>query len=228
MEKQSLNQAQFIFYILTGVFIAVLVACNLIFQKFFSWNPFGLYNFEISVGLLPYPITFLVTDLISEIYGKQRANQVVKVGLISTVFVMGVIVLAEQVNATNWSPVSNAEFSKVFGLTGAAVAASMIAYLLAQFIDIKIYHFWKKLTQGKHLWLRNNFSTITSQFVDTSVVLLILCSFKAISWSLYGTLLFSGFLFKVLVALVDTPLLYVSVFLLRKKFNLKINEEINW
>jgi uncharacterized integral membrane protein (TIGR00697 family) len=213
---------------LAAIFIASLVSCNLIFQKFFVWNPFGMFRFEVSVGILPYPITFLITDIISEIYGKKRANQVVTVGLFSTVFVMGVVALADIVPATEWSPVSNEMFTMVFGLTGVAVAASMFAFLMAQFIDIRIYHFWKKLTKGKHLWIRNNFSTMTSQFVDTASVLVLLCFFGAIDWSKFGVLLLNGFLFKVLVAIFDTPFLYLFVNIIKKNFGLEIDEEVDF
>ena len=102
----------------------------------------------------------------------------------------------------------------------------MMAYLFAQYIDIQIYHFWKKLTKGKHLWLRNNFSTFLSQFVDTFSVLFLLCTFGQIEWELFVGLLLSGFLFKVLVAICDTPLLYLGVFIMRKKFKLKKCEEL--
>ena len=86
-----------LYLILAGIFIASLVSCNLVFQKFFTWTPFGLYTFEISVGILPYPITFLVTDLISELYGKKKADQVVIAGLFASVFVMGIILIADAV-----------------------------------------------------------------------------------------------------------------------------------
>jgi len=102
----------------------------------------------------------------------------------------------------------------------------MIAYLLAQFVDIKIYHYWKKVTKGKHLWLRNNFSTITSQFLDTFSVLFLLCSFGVIEWKLFSILLLNGFLFKVLIALLDTPILYLAVHYFRKIFKLEVGEEI--
>ena len=222
-EKQQ--QADTLYLILTGIFIASLVSCNLIFQKFFTWNPFGLYNFEISVGILPYPITFLVTDLISEIYGAKRANRVVVAGLVSSVFVLGVVSIANLSTATSWSPVSNNEFSKVFGLTTASVGASMAAYLAAQFIDIRLFHFWKRITKGKHLWIRNNFSTITSQFVDTVLVVGILCSLEVIEWNRFGELLFAGWLFKAIIAALDTPVLYVCTWGIRKHFGLKPAEE---
>ena len=119
-------------------------------------------------------------------------------------------------------------FNQVFGLTGIAVAASMLAYLLAQFIDVKLYHFWKTLTRGKHLWLRNNASTVCSQLVDTATVLLLLCTAGAIDWNKFGILLLNGFLFKVLVALFDTPILYLLVWRARKVFKLKPGEEIGF
>lgn len=224
MTKKPL--ADQLYLILAGVFIASLVACNLIFQKFFTWSPFGLYTFEISVGILPYPITFLVTDIISEIYGRKKADAVVYAGLFTSLFVLVVVYLADVAEATAWSPVSNSMFSKVFGLTGVAVGASMAAYLVAQFIDIRVFHFWKRLTKGKHLWLRNNASTITSQLVDTLTILVLLCVSGVIEWNKFWFLFANGFLFKTLVALIDTPFFYIITAALRRKFNLKIGEEL--
>lgn len=223
--------AQRIYFLLGGLFITSLVVSNLIFQKFFYWQPFeaeifGSKLFEISVGILPYPITFLITDLISEIYGKKRANQVVVAGIFASIFSLLIIFVADSVPAIPNSPVQDSLFNKVFGNSVIAVFASMSAYLFAQFIDIQVYHFWKKLTKGKHLWLRNNFSTWFSQFIDTFSVLFLLCSFEILPWTSFKGLLISGFLFKVLVAFLDTPFLYFGVYLFRKRFNLKVNEEI--
>ncbi len=216
-----------IYLTLAALFITSLVVSNLIFQKFFSWDFFGIYTFEISVGILPYPLTFLVTDLISEIFGKKKANQVVIAGIFASFFSLLIIYVSDVVTATSWSPVSDTVFSNVFGLSIIAVFSSMIAYLLAQFVDIRIYHYWKRLTKGKHLWLRNNFSTITSQFLDTFSVLFLLCSFGVIEWKLFTILLLNGFLFKVMVALLDTPILYLAVYYIRKLFNLEVGEEID-
>ena len=223
--------AQRLYLILGLLFITSLVVSNLIFKKFFYYYPFdfsifGVKLFEISVGILPYPITFLITDLISEIYGKKKANEVVIGGIFASFFAMGIIYVANVAPATNWSPVSDNLFSTVFGSTAIAVLASMLAYLFAQFVDIQIYHFWKKLTQGKHLWLRNNCSTFLSQFIDTATVLLLLCILGEIDWNLFGGLLLAGFLFKVIIAALDTPFLYLGVYYFRKRFKLDINEEI--
>ena len=133
--------------------------------------------------------------------------------------------------ATSWSYVDDALFSKVFGNSAIAVFASMLTYLFAQFVDIQIYHFWKRITKGKHLWLRNNFSismsTWFSQFVDTFTIVGLLCTFGIIDWANFTGLLISGFLFKVFVAILDTPFLYLGVYSFRKRFKLKVNEELD-
>lgn len=232
MDDKKKILAQNIYLILASLFIASLVASNLIFQKFFYWYPFnieifGVKLFEVSVGLLPYPITFLITDILSEVYGKKKANQVVFTGIFASLFSLAIVYVSIEVPATNWSGVNDTMFNTVFGSAPLAVLASMLAYLLAQFIDIRVYHFWKKLTNGKHLWLRNNFSTFSSQFIDTLTVLTLLCSFAIIPWDKFLGLLISGVLFKIIIAALDTPILYVIVYLFRKKFNLKMGEEIS-
>ncbi len=232
MDSSLRATADRIYLFLAALFITSLVVSNLIFQKFFYWYPFsvrlfGSNLFELSVGILPYPITFLITDLISEIYGKKKANQVVTAGIFASFFSIVILLIAQAVPAIPASPVDDTTFDKVFALSPLAVLASMLAYLFAQYIDIRIYHFWKNLTRGKMLWLRNNFSTFASQFIDTFTVIVLLCSFGVLPWSLFWGLLVSGVLFKLLVAALDTPLLYLLVFLFRKKFNLKENEEIH-
>jgi len=231
MSEQKQNLARKIYLYLAALFITSLVVSNLIFQKFFYWYPFDLTIgsiklFELSVGILPYPITFLVTDLISEIYGQKKANQVVVAGIFASFFSITIILISNYVPALESSPINDETFSSVFSLSGLAVLASMLAYLFAQFIDIKIYHFWKKLTKGKMLWLRNNFSTFSSQIIDTVTVISLLCLFEVLSWDSFFGLVVSGIVFKILIAFLDTPLLYLSVYLFRKKFNLKIGEEI--
>lgn len=223
--------AQRIYMLLGALFITSLVVSNLIFQKFFYWYPFdieifGSKLFEISVGILPYPITFLITDLISEIYGKKKANQVVVMGIFASLFSLGIILLANAVPAIENSPVKDDLFSTVFGQSSIAVFSSMLAYLFAQFVDIQIYHFWKKRTRGKYLWIRNNFSTWFSQFVDTFSIVGLLCIFEILPWQAFKGLLISGFLFKVFVAALDTPFLYLGVWLFRKRFSLSINDEL--
>lgn len=211
------------YLILAGLFIAALVACNLIFQKFFMLEiPLpggGTHVFRQSVGIIAYPLTFLVTDILSEIYGARRANQVVLAGLVASVFTTGLVELADLAHSAEFG-IGGDTFHQVFGLSKIAVFASMMAYLTAQFIDIRLFHFWKRLTKGKHLWLRNNASTITSQLVDTFVVLALLASFNAagITWANLPGLFLDGLLFKWTVAILDTPLFYIAVRTLERRF----------
>ena len=231
MDDKSTKLARIIFLYLAALFITSLVVSNLIFQKFIYWYPFnidifGSKLFELSVGILPYPITFLITDLISEIYGQKKANQVVIAGIFSSIFSILIILVADFAPAIKNSPVSDEIFTKVFSNSPLAVFASMISYLFAQFVDIKIYHFWKKLTSGKHLWFRNNFSTFSSQFIDTFTVISLLTFFEILPSESFWGLVLSGFLFKVLIAAIDTPFLYLFVYFFRKKFNLQVGQEI--
>ena len=232
MNSENKLLAQKLYFFLGSIFITALVVSNLIFQKFFSWYPFnfeilGIKLFELSVGVLPYPITFLITDIISEIFGKRKANQVVFMGILASIFSIGLLLLGDVLPASSTSPIDDKTFNLVFSASPLAVLASMSAYLIAQFLDIRIYHFWKQLTKGKYLWLRNNFSTFSSQIIDSTTVIALLCIFDILAWDLFLGLVLSSITFKILVAVIDTPLLYLLVGLIRKKFNLGINDEIN-
>ena len=232
MNSKNKLLAQKLYFFLSSIFITALVVSNLIFQKFFSWYPFnfevfGIKLFELSVGVLPYPITFLITDIISEIFGKRKANQVVVMGILASIFSIGLLLLGDVLPASSSSPIDDKTFNLVFSASPLAVIASMSAYLIAQFLDIRIYHFWKQLTQGKYLWLRNNFSTFSSQIIDSTTVIALLCIFDILAWDLFLGLVLSSITFKIVVAVIDTPLLYLLVGLIRKKFNLGINDEID-
>ena len=232
MNSKSKLLAQKLYFFLSSIFITALVVSNLIFQKFFSWYPFnfevfGIKLFELSVGVLPYPITFLITDIISEIFGKRKANQVVVMGILASIFSIGLLLLGDVLPASSTSPIDDKTFNLVFSASPLAVLASMSAYLIAQFLDIRIYHFWKQLTKGKYLWLRNNFSTFSSQIIDSTTVIALLCIFDILAWDLFLGLVLSSIIFKIMVAIIDTPLLYLLVGLIRKKFNLGINDEVS-
>jgi len=231
---------------LGAIFIASLVVCNLIVQKFFVWEPFGTRNFfYLSAGIIPYPLTFLVTDILSECYGKKRANQVVIAGLVASLFVLLVVWAADAIRSEpgglfypalrtlSGADVRTGEelsaqrfdlyFHQIFGRTGRAIGASMVAYLVAQLVDIQLFHFWRKVTRGRHLWIRNNFSTITSQLVDTTLVVGLLF----IGTELQGRIpqmILSGWVFKALVALSDTPFFYAAVYAWRRWFPEQVAE----
>lgn len=213
-----------IYLYLAAIFIAALVVCNLIANKFITID-LGFKTFVISAGILPYPITFLITDILSEIYGKKKTARIVWAGFGASLFVLGVLLLAQQFTAIAGSPVDDETFNKVFGNSWRVIFASMTAYLCAQLIDVRIYHFWKEKTAGKHLWLRNNFSTVFSQLVDTTLVVCVL--FLGVrSHSEILQFILDGWLFKMLCAFIDTPLLYAITAFIRNKLGLKFGEEV--
>lgn len=218
MDLDNKNFKDQFYLILSGIFIASLVTCNLIANKFVTVD-LGFKVFVVSAGILPYPITFLVTDLISELYGQKKANLVVVAGFFASMVVLLFLWLGGQFNAIPDSLVSDQVYDSVFRNAWRIIAASMIAYLFAQVVDVRIFHFWKKLTNGKHLWLRNNASTVVSQLLDTILVICILF------FGVWGTgqifsAIIDGWTFKMLMALIDTPIIYGIIYLLKGKIDI--------
>lgn len=223
-----------LFLSLTGIFLTSLVLGNVIgttkFATIFSvalpqWllgivpslvRDGGIYSMSVPVGVIAYPFTFLATDLISELFGRKKAQLVVWIGFWMNVFMLFLMTV------NHWLPNSAGVsggldlFEGVYKFMVGNTIASMIAYLTAQTIDVRLFHFWKKRTKGKHLWLRNNASTIVSQLVDSTAILSILYMAGNLGEevSSIGTLvilILNSYLFKFFFALFDTPLFYAGV-----------------
>lgn len=241
------RRREHVFLILAGVFLGTLAMLNILgISRFivlgsygsatgFLWGTpggAGDYTFAVAIGVLPYPVTFLCTDLISEFFGRRRANFVVWVGLILNVWVMFILWLGGVLPGfgdlgPSGQPVLDAAgrapvFFEMRTLAFGAVTASMIAYLVAQFVDVQVFHLWKRLTRGKHLWLRNNGSTLVSQIADTVAVILITHFYahalpidaQASLWQQLWLFIATGYAFKLVAALLDTPVIYAAVWAL--------------
>ena len=242
------KRRQRVYLILSGVFLGTLALLNVLGISRFLDLSFELFGLNIpmvvAIGVLPYPITFLCTDLISELFGEKKARDMVWVGLLLNGWVVfllwlgGVLPGFEPMDPATGLPQTDAAgrlpvFFEVRQLAFGAVAASMIAYLAAQFCDVRLFHFWKKLTGGRHLWLRNNASTMTSQMVDTTAVILITHYYAhalpideaAPLAPQLLTFILSGYVFKLLVAAVDTGPVYLLVRWLRPYLGLTGTEE---
>lgn len=238
-EQQVHIRRERVFLVLSGMFLGTLAMLNILgisrfiklFEIDFDVSRPGATAFAVAVGVLPYPLTFLCTDYISELFGRRRANAVVWVGLVLNLWVVAILWVGSALPGfggldpvTNMPPVPewNAAkgafeetgwtFFQIRNLAFGAVAASMVAYLAAQFIDVQVFHFWKNLTKGKHLWLRNNGSTLVSQIVDTTAVILITHFFahalpideNASLWPQLLLFILTGYVFKLVAALLDT------------------------
>ena len=238
-----------VFLVLAGIFLGTLSLLNILgISRFIdlSFEVFGLdIPMIVAVGVLPYPVTFICTDLISELYGRKRATEVVWVGLLLNVWVVfllwigGTLPGFEAVDPATGDLLPDAAgrlpvFYEVRTLAFGVVTASMIAYLAAQWCDVQLFHLWKWLTKGRHLWLRNNGSTLVSQLVDTTAVILIthywakalpIDTGAALTPQLL-TLIASGYAFKLIVALVDTVPIYGLVAILRRFLGIEKGQEI--
>lgn len=225
MNKKQRQKADNLYLTLAGLFITALVVCNLIANKFVSVD-LGFYTFTLSAGVLPYPITFLITDILSEMYGRKKTSRVVLMGFAALLFTILILWLGKQFAAIESSPVSDSVYNAAFGNSQRVIFASMIAYLVAQLVDVRLFHFWKRLTNGKMLWFRNNASTMLSQLVDTTLVVGVLFYGKE-SFETMSGFIIDGWLFKALAAFVDTIPIYIIVWIIRRQFNLKWGQEIS-
>ena len=161
-----------VFLVLAGLFLGTLGMLNILgLTRFLALGQIGSWPIVVAVGALPYPVTFLCTDLISELWGEEKAAQVVWVGLLLNGWVVLILWLGGVMPGLSGGPEDT--FFEIQRLAFGSVGASMVAYLTAQFVDVRLFHFWKQRTEGKALWLRNNGSTLVSQFVDTTAVVLI-------------------------------------------------------
>lgn len=217
-----------LFLLLSGIFLTALVLGNIIGTTKFVY----VFGLTVPAGVLAYPFTFLATDLICELYGKKRAQILVWTGFILNFFMLGLMTLGHLL--PNASGVSGAAstFDRVYEFMVGNVIASMIAYLIAQTVDVHMFHFWKKLTKGKHLWLRNNASTTVSQLVDTIAILTILYFANNLGPDIDSVnkllpLIFYSYLFKFFFALFDTPLFYLGVYFLKDKVH-DDPDEVKW
>ena len=226
-----------VFIVLAAVFFGAMTLLNVVgLTRFIQLGPLAL-----AVGVLPYPLTFLVTDLISELYGKSRANFVVWVGLGLNIFVITIMFLGQWFEAVApgsqppWQTLTLAKplglatgevlsgevdlFYIIYSCSAGSVFASMLAYISAQFVDVQIFHWVKKKTGGKALWLRNNVSTLCSQWIDSLVVISVTFGISLFQGEMalksFLLLLMSNYLFKMLAALLDTLPFYFLVYRLR-------------
>ena len=213
-----MNFKEKLFLFLSGIFLTSLVLANIVGTTKFVI----VLGLTVPAGVLAYPFTFLATDLICELYGKKRAQSLVWVGFSMNFFMLGLMMLGHYLKDASGISGATSTFESVYEFMIGNVIASMIAYLIAQSVDVKLFHFWKTLTKGKHLWLRNNLSTVVSQLADTTAIMTILYLANNLGASIQsigdlGGLIFASYMFKVLVALFDTPLFYLGVRLLKDK-----------
>lgn len=198
--------------ILTGIFVASLLAANLLGSKVTV-----VFGVSMSVGVFALPFTFLVTDAVAEVFGKKKAQEIVWATVIAMILVLGLTLLSiGAVPAERFT--LNEEYKAVFSNSARVLIASIIAFFISQTHDVWAFQFWKKKTRGKMLWLRNNASTVVSQAIDTLLFMFI--AFYGVNdrftVSFILELSLSYWLIKIIFAVIDTPFVYAIVSWLRQ------------
>jgi uncharacterized integral membrane protein (TIGR00697 family) len=239
IRNPSSHKRDILFLSLAGLFIASLVMGNIIgttkFVTIFSFTMPGwlqsitpslvrdgsIYTMSVPAGLLAYPVTFLVTDLISELFGRKKAQLVVWVGFFLNLYMLLMMSIGHWFPNTYGVSGGLNLFEGVYEFLIANTVSSMIAYLIAQSVDVRLFHFLKRLTKGKYLWIRNNGSTMFSQLIDSTTILSILyfsgnLGENVTTVGALGILIINSYLFKFFFALMDTPVFYFSVWFFKE------------
>ena len=192
------------YIILVGLFIMALTVSALIGVKIIP-----LWGIAFSATAITFPITFLVTDIISEVWGKKKAHQVIWIGFFTTIIAFILVFIAITLpSAPFWK--GQEAYAQTLGLVGRIVFGGLIAYIISQHHDVWAFHFWKVKTRNKHLWFRNNASTVVSQLINT-VIFVPIVFYGVLPNSALITTMLGHFLIKVIFAIADTPFVYLGV-----------------
>ena len=207
------TKKELVFVILAGIFITNAVVAELIGGKLIQIGPFVM-----SIGILPWPIVFLTTDLINEYFGEKGVKKlsIITACLIAYAFI--ILLLAITIPAAKRiSPVNDEQFQAVFGQSMWIIVGSIIAFLVSQLIDVTVFWFFKKKTGNQKIWLRTTGSTVISQLFDSFIVLGIAFWLPGkINFDTFISSALTGYTFKLCVAVVLTPLIYLGHYLIKK------------
>jgi uncharacterized integral membrane protein (TIGR00697 family) len=208
-----LDKRHKLFLVLTAVFMTCFVVGDIIGGKLVSWTMFG-FSFTTTVGMVPFPITFLLTDVINEFYGQRAARFITLLGFAMGVLSFGIIYLsasipfAEFTRAPSWTGVNEQTFNNVFLGSLRMIMASLSAFLVSQFVDIGVFHLLKRLTSNRLLWLRATGSTVASQLIDTVTISFVAWTGLRTNAEIFN-IVYTAYGLKILIALGLTPLIYL-------------------
>jgi uncharacterized integral membrane protein (TIGR00697 family) len=199
-----LSKSYKLFLILNSVFLTFLLMAEVIGSKLFTF-----LGFTMTLGVIPFPVTFIITDILNEYYGRKGVRLTTILGMAMVVIAYFLIVIGIAIPAMPSSPVNDQAFEMVFFNSSLVIIGSITAYLVGQMIDIQIFHFLRIKTKGKMIWLRATGSTILSQLIDSFIVI-----FIAFGQYLPLDKLFqissTNFVYKLGVAILITPILYLA------------------
>ena len=196
--------------VLATLFVTCLITANIITVKLIS-----VWGWVVPAGIIAYPLTFLFTDVITELYGRKTASRVVWLGFGASILMVILVIGAGLLKpAAIWE--GQVAYESVLGMVPRIVLASMIAYLVSQHHDVFAFSFWRRKTKARFLWLRNNASTMASQALDTGLFITI-AFWGTVPNSILVNMLVTQYVIKLVIAALDTPFCYLMVNLLKRK-----------
>ena len=207
-----MDRKQRIFVFLTALFVAALVTGDFVGGKFFV-----LFGRNFSAGIIPFPLTFVLTDVVNEFYGTHGARRLTYAGLGAAVFVWAVINLALALPTSPESPIPDAVFRGAFGTSSRLYVASLTAYMIGQLLDISIFQLLRRLTGHRLLWLRSTGSTVLSQAIDSIAVSFVFLVGTR-PFGFIATNAANNYVGKLAMAVLLTPLIYLGHAVFRRVF----------
>jgi len=196
--------------LLTSVFITSLLISNIVSSKIFM-----IQGFAITVGVLLYPITFAMTDTISEIWGKDIATRIVWIGFGVNILMLFFLWVGKILPAAPFWP-HQESYVNILGAVPRITMASLVAYIISQTHDVWVFHYIKEKMDGKHLWFRNNASTMLSQLMD-SIIFITIAFVGTMPTSAIITMIIVQYVIKLVLAAIDTPIVYLLVHLVKEE-----------
>lgn len=203
-----------LFFVLGAAFLTFLLMAEVTGSKWIRLPVLG-FHFNLTLGVIPFPITFIITDVLNEYYGRKGVRYLTVVGMIMIVLAYFLLQIDMSIPATGNSPVDDHSFRVVFFNTGQVIAGSVIAYLIGQLVDIQIFHFIRRKTKNRFVWLRATGSTIFSQLLDSYVVIFV-AYWGQYEFQTLNDISSTNFGYKILIAIGITPLIYLSHFVIEK------------
>lgn len=209
-----MDRKQRFFVWLTAIFVAALITGDFIGGKFFV-----LGGRSFSSGIIPFPLTFVLTDLVNEFYGTHGARRLTFVGLGAAVFVWAVITLALHLPTSPDSPIPDAVFRGAFGTSARLYVASLTAFLVGQMLDISVFYLLRRVTGHRFLWLRATGSTVLSQMIDSlAVSFVFLVGSRPMNFIVSNAA--NNYVGKLVMAVLLTPLIYLGHGVFRRYFHI--------
>ena len=207
---ENTQKKERLYIVLAGFFVTNAILAEMVGGKIFTFNFFGITTANLSVGVLVWPVVFVMTDIINEYFGIAGVRRLTLLTIVLISYVFVALYFMGMTRAASFSAINDDNFNVVFGTSQSIIIGSLIAFAIGQFLDFFIFHQLKMRTGDSHLWLRATGSTIFSQLIDTFVVLYIAFVIPG-KWTMpeFLKVATNNYFYKLIIAIAVTPVIYL-------------------